>query len=179
MNAHQFVLANAINAIRFVLMETLTDDTARYYWTSVLDTADEKVSSFTTGHKGGDVQAQFSNPLAYFLVPFYGHGLYAQGVTKNPPRGRSYGDTMRQLVACGVDNLTNRADKVLRLANDMTVEELAKASQYAKDGISMAFLKGCSHNKEIRGKLNQQSQLARQLRQIPDISADLEEIGFE
>jgi hypothetical protein len=131
-----------------VAVKAYATEQNRVYWTGLIDTARGK--TLKVGSNGGDVQATLSDPLAYFVVPAYAWNCFHAKLQNKMPRGRTMEETMGQLVRVLKMGLTNRADKVARVATSLTVEELMLAKQLAADGYALAFLKAGSHNKEVR-----------------------------
>ena len=145
---------NAALTMISVAVRAYATDANRAYWDNLIDAASGKV--LKVGAKGGDVQSTLSDPLAYFVVPLYGWNCYKAGL-QNQPKGRTVEQVMGQLVRVLQMGLTNRADKVARIANSLTVEEMILAKQLAGDGYALAFLKNSSHNKEIRESITNDS----------------------
>jgi len=147
------------------------------YWNGVLSKAQEL--TIKEGSKGGDVQRTLSNPLAYYAVPLYEHNCYNAGLRSSKPKGRTPDFTMAQFVRALKEGHTNRADKIARLSADVTIAEIAAVNKMIDEGYAIATLKATSPNRDIRKAWNDKSNLSRQLRQIPEIKDDLQEVGFE
>lgn len=149
MNTKQEQYQAALTMISVVVRAYSTDNN-RDYWNNLIKEASDK--PLKIGAKGGDVQATLSDPLAYWVVPLYAHNCHKAGL-QQAPRGRTVEQAMGQLVRVLKLDLTSRADKVARVATSLSIDELVIARKLADEGFAMAFLKGSSHNQEIRKEL--------------------------
>lgn len=144
------------------------------YWNGVIDKGNELV--IKDGSKGGDVQSTLSNPLAYYVVPLYEHNCFNAGLRSSKPKGRDVDFTMAQFVRALKEGHTNRADKIARISADITIAEMSAVNKMVQEGYAKAFLRGNSRNKEVRGSLTKQANLARQLRQVPELEEAQQEL---
>jgi hypothetical protein len=80
------------------------------YWTTLLDNAYDLTLKPVS--KGGIIQGNLSNPLAYYIVPLFGDGT----------RGRSHEFTLKQFEFAIIKGWTADADKRLRGVNAEAIE---------------------------------------------------------
>jgi hypothetical protein len=154
---------SALTMVSVAVRAYATNDN-RDYWNKLVKDACAK--TLKVDAKGGDVQSTISDPLAYWIVPLYAHNCHKAGL-QQAPRGRTVEQAMGQLVRVLKMGLTNRSDKVARISNSLTVEEMITARKLADEGYALAFLKSSSHNQEVRKEITKISLQAIEKRVAP------------